>query len=794
MEKTRSQTQAKPQNGPAEGWEVEKTNPKAQIKPYNGPAAGWGAIKYVAVNLLKEKVPGTNYRTLFKQNQPEGFDCPGCAWPDREHASTFEFCENGVKAVAAEATSKRVGPAFFEANTVTALMQQSDYELEQHGRLTDPMVYDAKADKYVPISWNDAFQLIARHLKQLSSPHEASFYTSGRAGNEAAFLYQLFVRMYGTNNFPDCSNMCHEATSRGLPSTVGIGKGTVTLHDFEHADTLLIFGQNPATNHPRMLGELRECAKRGATIVSINPLRERGLERFADPQSVVEMVTMGSTKIASAFIQPKLGGDFALIKGVAKRTLELDDEAVEQGRERVLDVDFIHEHTSGFDDFAADLRMQDWQELVDESGVSRDDIEKLTRIYVNGKRVISTWGMGITQHKHSVQTIHMLSNLMMMRGNIGREGAGLCPVRGHSNVQGNRTVGIEEKPTPAFLDRLGKVFNFEPPREHGYDVVETVEEMIHGKVKVFIGLGGNFVMATPDTPRTFDAMRACNLTVHITTKLNRSHLVHGKDALILPTLGRTEIDMQNGVPQGVTVEDSMSMVHISYGMNKPASPNLMSETAIVAHIARATLGSDKVDWLGYASDYARIRDAIESVFDGFEDYNERIAKPGGFHLRVASRERDWKTDTGKANFIVHQVQKDTPIRRARAQHGEKLMTLMTTRSHDQYNTTIYALDDRYRGVFGQRRVVFINPEDMAMLGFKAGEWVDMTTVWDDGIERRANRFLLVEYDIPRGCIGAYYPETNPLVPLDSKGDVCNTPTSKSVPVLLHRSEEVELAA
>jgi len=774
---------------------MEKLKSKASIEPYHHAAGGWGAVKYVAINLIKEKVSGGNYRTLFKQNQPEGFDCPGCAWPDREHASTFEFCENGVKAVAAEATTKRVTPAFFEANTVAALMAQSDYELEQHGRLTDPMVYDAKSDKYVPISWDRAFQLIASHLNKLDNPDRAAFYTSGRAGNEAAFVYQLFVRMFGTNNFPDCSNMCHEATSRGLPATVGVGKGTVSLHDFEQADTLLIFGQNPATNHPRMLGELREASKRGAVIVSINPLRERGLERFTDPQSMLEMLTMSSTKIASTFIQPKLGGDFALIKGVAKRTLELDDDAVAQGNARVLDVDFIAEHTHGFDVFADDLRMQDWQELIDEAGVSREHIETLTRIYVNGKRVIATWGMGITQHKHSVQTVHMLSNLLMMRGNIGREGAGLCPVRGHSNVQGNRTVGIEEQPSQEFLDRLGKVFNFEPPREHGLDVVETVHEMLEGKVKVFIGLGGNFVMATPDTPRTFEALRSCDLTVHITTKLNRSHLVHGKDALILPTLGRTEIDVQNGVPQGVTVEDSMSMVHISYGMNKPASKNLMSETAIVANIAHATLGSGKVDWLGYASDYDRIRDAIESVLDGFENYNERIAKPGGFHLRVASREREWLTDTGKANFIAHKVQRDTPIRRAKQLHGERLMTLMTTRSHDQYNTTIYALDDRYRGVFGQRRVVFINPADIEMLGFKAGDWVDMSTVWDDGIERCAERFLIVAYDIPRGCIGAYYPETNPLVPLHSTGDICNTPTSKSIPVLLTRSrEELALAA
>lgn len=764
---------------------------KGKIEAYHHPAAGWGALKYVAINLFKERVSGGNYRTLFKQNQADGFDCPGCAWPDREHASTFEFCENGVKAVAAEATTKRVTPEFFSEHTVEELTKQTDYELEQHGRLTDPMVYDKLTDKYKPIGWDQAFALIAKNLNDLTSPDEASFYTSGRASNEAAFMYQLFVRMFGTNNFPDCSNMCHEATSRGLPKTVGVGKGTVTLDDFEVTDTIIIFGQNPATNHPRMLGELREAARRGATIVSVNPLRERGLERFSSPQHPLEMLTMGSTKIASTFVQPKLGGDFALIKGVAKYIVEQDDKTVENGTERVLDLDFIKEHTLGFEEFAADLRNESWPLLESESGVAREGIENLGRIYANGKRVIATWGMGITQHKNSVQTVQMLSNLMLMRGNIGREGAGLCPVRGHSNVQGDRTVGIEDKPSVEFLDRLGSVFNFEPPRGHGLDVVETVEHMIEGRVKVFIGLGGNFAMATPDTLRTFDGLRSCGLTVHITTKLNRSHLVHGADALILPTLGRTEIDAQAGVAQGVTVEDSMSMVHVSYGMNAPASKSLMSETAIVANIAHATLGDGKVDWLAYARDYAKIRDAIEKVIPGFDNYNERIKKPGGFHLRVASRERDWQTDTGKANFVVHPVQLDTPISRARKIHGERLMTLMTTRSHDQYNTTIYALDDRYRGVFGQRRVVFINPADIDMLGFKNGDWVDMSTVWDDNIERRADYFRLVEYDIPRGCIGAYYPETNPLVPLASVGDVCNTPTSKSIPVLLHRSSEPE---
>ncbi len=532
-----------------------------RIEPYTHPAAGWGALKQVAINLVKEKVAGGNYKPLFKQNQPDGFDCPGYAWPDREHASTFEFCENGVKAVAAEATSKRVTPAFFEEHTVTSLMSQSDYELEQHGRLTDPLVYDAKRDRYVPIEWDAAFELIAAHLNKLDDPDRAAFYTSGRASNEAAFLYQLFVRLYGTNNFPDCSNMCHEATSRGLPHTVGIGKGTVTLDDFEHTDTLLLFGQNPATNHPRMLGELRECAKRGATIVSINPLKERGFERFASPQHTLDMLSPKGVKISSVFIRPKVGGDFALIRGVAKRVIELDDTALANGGERVLDVDFIAEHTVGFAAFAADLRAESWDAIVTESGVPMEDILKLSDIYVKGRVVISTWGMGLTQHKNSVPTVQLLSNLMMMRGNIGRRGAGLCPVRGHSNVQGDRTVGIEEKPTQAFLDRLGAAYDFEPPREHGYDVVETIHAMFEGKVKVFIGLGGNFSIATPDTPRTWEAMRAYDLTVHIKTKLNRSHLVHGRDALILPTLGRTQIDLQNGVPQGVSVEDSMSMVH-----------------------------------------------------------------------------------------------------------------------------------------------------------------------------------------------------------------------------------------
>ncbi|WP_036666403.1 FdhF/YdeP family oxidoreductase [Paludibacterium yongneupense] len=757
---------------------------RPRIAPYPYPSGGWGALKQVAINLVREKVAGSKYKALFKQNQPDGFDCPGCAWPDRDHASTFEFCENGVKAVAAEATGRRAGPDFFAAHSVTELMEQSDHQLEQHGRLTDPLRYDAASDRYRPVAWDEAFALIARHIGGLDDPRRASYYTSGRTSNEAAFLFQLMVRRLGSNNFPDCSNMCHEPTSRGLPLTVGVGKGTVTLDDFEHCDTLLLFGQNPATNHPRMVGELRECSRRGATIVAINPLRERGLERFASPQHPLEMLTLGSSRIASVFFRPRPGGDLALIKGVAKRVLELDDAALAAGGERVLDTAFIAAHCTDFDAFAADLRSESWPMLVEESGVARDDIEELAAIYARGRAVIATWGMGLTQHKNAVQTIRLLSNLMMMRGNIGRRGAGLCPVRGHSNVQGDRTVGIEEKPDEAFLRRLGEVYDFTPPREHGLDVVATIEAMRRGDVKVFVGLGGNFAMATPDTPRTWEGLRACDLSVHIATKLNRSHLVHGREALILPTLGRTEIDLQDGVAQGVTVEDSMSMVHLSFGMNTPAGPNLRSEVAIVAGMAQAMLGADTVDWAGYARHYARIRDDIARVIDGFDDYNRRVAVPGGFHLPVAARERIWKTPSGKAQFLVQSIATDTPLHRARAAHGAKLLTLMTLRSHDQFNTTIYALDDRYRGVFGQRRGGFIHRDDLAMLGFAPGARVDIHGVAEDGIERVAVGFVLVEYDIPRGSLGAYYPETNVLVPLDSVADGANTPTYKSIPVLL----------
>jgi molybdopterin-dependent oxidoreductase alpha subunit len=756
-----------------------------KIEFYKGPAGGWSALRSVTNALLRQDIAVKGAKTLLSANQPDGFDCPGCAWPDRNHHSAFEFCENGAKAVAAEATARRAGPELFAQHTVRALAQQSDFWLEDQGRLTHPMVYDAATDRYVPIGWDAAFALVARHLNALPDPNQAIFYTSGRASNEAAFLYQLFVREYGTNNFPDCSNMCHEPSGSGMRPQIGVGKGTVTLEDFERADAIFIFGQNPGTNHPRMLGELRAAHKRGAQIVSFNPLRERGLERFADPQSKMEMATLGATPISTHYFQLRVGGDLAAVKGMMKHVLEQED-----AHGGVLDHAFITGHTTGFDALAADLRTEPWAVLEEESGLSQVQMRAAADVYIAAKSSIVCWGMGITQHLHSVATIQMLVNLLMLRGNLGRPGAGACPVRGHSNVQGDRTMGIWEKPPAALLDRLARVFGFEPPRADGVDTVEAIRHMLAGKGRVFFALGGNFAAATPDTYATWKALRQCDLTVHVTTKLNRSHVVHGKEALILPCLGRTEIDMQAGGAQGVTVEDSMSMVHISTGINPAASEHLLSEPAIVARLAAATLGGpgcrgSKTPWLWLVEDYSRIRDLIEQVFDDFKGFNIRVAVPGGFRLYNPASERVWATASGKAAFMAHAVPRDTPVHRARARQGDtRVFTLFTTRSHDQYNTTIYGMDDRYRGVFGQRRVVFIHAEDIRALGLKDGDWVDLHTVWDDGQERKAERFKLVAYDIPRGNLAAYYPETNPLVPLSSVAENAGTPTSKSIPVVL----------
>ncbi|KRD38953.1 CbbBc protein [Lysobacter sp. Root916] len=744
------------------------------IDHYDKPAGGWDALRSSWQALRDQQVVIKGAGTLLKANQPKGFDCPGCAWPDRNAHSTFEFCENGVKAVANEATSKRVTREFFAAHSVAELADMDDRALEAQGRLTEPMSYDPISDRYVPIAWEQAFARIAGALQGLDSANEAIFYTSGRTSNEAAFLYQLFVREYGTNNLPDCSNMCHEPSGVALTEQLGSGKGSVTLDDFERAEAIFVFGQNPGTNHPRMLGELRSAAKRGCRIVAFNPLRERGLERFADPQSPTEMLSGGSTRIASEYYQPRIGGDLAVATALAKQVVEAG--AVDQA--------FVHTYTRGYDAFADALRATPWPALERESGLSREQLEQAGRIYIDSRATILCWGMGITQHRRSVATIQMLANLLLLRGNIGKPGAGPCPVRGHSNVQGDRTMGIYEQPSARFLDKLGAAFGFAPPREHGYDTLAAIEAMRDGRGKVFFAMGGNFAAATPDTGLVYEALRNCALTVHVSTKLNRSHLVHGREALILPCLGRTEIDLQATGPQAVTVEDSMSMVHLSSGMNPPASPQLLSEPAIVARLAAATLPDSATPWLALVEDYDRIRERIAQVVDGFEDFNRRVRTPGGFHLRHPGREREFPTATGKAQFFVHALADADASAPA-------LLQLMTVRSHDQYNTTVYGLDDRYRGVHGLRRVCFIGREDLEALAYADGDLVDITSVWDDGRggieERRVEGFRLVEYDIPRGCLAAYFPETNPLVPLGSHAERARTPASKSIPVRLSRS-------
>ncbi len=766
-----------------------------KIEFYKYPAGGWGALRSVARQLLQHRIAAKGARTLLHANQPDGFDCPGCAWPDRQHTSSFEFCENGVKAVAAEATADRATPEVIAQRTVSEWANCSDHALENLGRLTHPLVYDASSDRYQAIAWDDAFTLIADHLSALPDPDQAIFYTSGRTSNEAAFLYQLFVREFGTNNFPDCSNMCHEPSGVGLKQSIGVGKGTVTLDDFEHADLIMIFGQNPGTNHPRMLGELRAASRRGARIMSFNPLRERGLERFADPQSPLEMATLGATSISTDYFQVQVGGDIAALTGLCKRLFELDDLARASGSPRVLDLEFIATHTDGFEAFEAQVRAESWETLTQESGLSLVQLHAAAEVYARANKVIACWGMGITQHEHGVAAVQMITNLLLMRGNLGRPGAGACPVRGHSNVQGDRTMGIYEKPAPAFLDRLGQVFGFEPPRHEGFDTIGAIEAMRDGRASVFFAMGGNFAAATPDTATTWAALRRCALTVHVATKFNRSHVVHGREALLLPCLGRTEVDEQAAGPQSVSVEDSMSMVHLSAGLNAPASTALLSEPMIVARLAEAALPRSQTPWRWLADDYDRIRDKIAEVFDEFKGFNEKVHHPGGFKLRNTAAERVWLTATGKARFMPHRVPRDTAVHRARrwsaarAEAGQAVVFALTTvRSHDQYNTTVYGLDDRYRGVFGQRRVVFIHADDLKQLRLKAGDWVDLHTVFDDGQARTAERFLLVEYDIPRGCIASYYPETNGLVPLSSHAIEARTPTSKSIPVILRRHD------
>ncbi len=759
---------------------------KPAIKPYTGAAGGWGSLEATTRYVIDSKQAFKNIRNLLRVNKSKGFDCPGCAWGD-DNTSTFSFCENGAKAVSWEATRKGIDAAFFAQHSVSTLYGQSDYFLEYQGRLTQPLRYDARTDRYAPVSWDDAFALIARHLRGLDHPDRLELYTSGRASNEASYLYQLFGRMFGTNNFPDCSNMCHEASGTGLKQSIGVGKGTIHLNDFEQADAIFVFGQNPGTNHPRMLHSLRHAADRGASIVTFNTLRERGLERFADPQNPLELLTPKSGRISSRYLQPNLGGDMAAVRGMVKALLETHRQQLAAGQPGLFDDAFIQAHTQGVEDYLAVVDATSWQHILRQSGLTEQQLREAADIYRRAERVICTWAMGVTQHKHSVAIVREIVNLQLLFGQLGKPGAGLCPVRGHSNVQGNRTMGIDEKPSAAMLDSLAAHFGFTPPRAPGHSTVEALEAMLRGEVKVLIALGGNLAAAAPDTARTEQAIRRCDLTVHIATKLNRSHLITGADALILPTLGRTERDMQATGSQYVTVEDSFSMVHASEGVNPPISDLQRSETAIVAGIADAVLGRDRLDWPRLAGDYNLIRDHIEATLPGFADFNRRCEQPGGFYLGNAAAGLRFNTPDGKAHFSAAALPETLFPQIA----GQTVpFTLQTLRSHDQYNTTIYGMDDRYRGVYGQRDVVFVNADDLADLGLADGDRVDIETLWHDGVSRRVSGFKAISYDIPRGNLAAYYPETNPLVPLSSFGDGTHTPTSKSVPVRLARSRVV----
>jgi molybdopterin-dependent oxidoreductase alpha subunit len=761
----------------------------AGIGEYEGAAAGWGALKAVADAVRGQMAVVKETHGLLTMNQPHGFDCPGCAWPDPKHTSSFEFCENGAKAVSWEATAKRTTPEFFAAHAVSELWEWSDFDLENEGRLTHPMVYDRASDRYRPISWDEAFAKIGAMLRQLPHPDMAEFYTSGRASNEAAFLYQLFAREYGTNNFPDCSNMCHEATSVGLPQSIGVGKGTVTLEDFDRCDAVFCIGHNPGTNHPRMLTTLREVAKRGVPIIVFNPLRERGLERFTSPQHPVEMLTMSSTPIASTYYQVKVGGDIAVLKGMMKCLVALDRKSLAEDGPGVLDRDFIKNHTTGIDELLADIDATSWDAIEEASGLSRSDIEFVGNIYAKAERAIINYGMGITQHRHGTGNVQQITNLLLLRGNIGREGAGISPLRGHSNVQGDRTVGITEIPSAALLDGLARVFGFEPPRNRGHNAIEAIEAIRDGRSKALVCLGGNLAVAMSDPEVTFKAMRSLDLAVHIATKLNRSHLLVAKQSFILPCLGRTEIDIQEMGRQSVTVEDSMSMVHASRGALKPASEHLRSEPKIIAGMALAAIPNTRVGWADLVADYGKIREAIEAVFPEFADFNARIKKPGGFRLYVAASEREWLTPTKKANFLVYSGLDEDP----RVANREAL-TLTTIRSHDQYNTTIYGLNDRYRGVTGRRDVVFVNERDLVSRGLKHGDLVDLSVVPDAGSKpggRVMRNLTAIAYNIAPGSIAAYYPEANVLVALNHYDVKSGTPSYKSTPVLLCASTNHE---
>jgi molybdopterin-dependent oxidoreductase alpha subunit len=748
---------------------------KAVSKVAGGLTAALAAARFAFGEM--GVVRGTH--TLLTLNQKDGIDCPGCAWPEPDgERSHFEFCEEGAKHVADEATRKRITPEFFSKWSVRDLAQQSDLWLNQQGRLTHPMVLREGATHYEPIDWASAFALIARELNSLASPDEAIFYTSGRTSNEAAFLYQLFVRQFGTNNLPDCSNMCHESSGTGMKETLGFGKGTVTLEDFDHCDGIFVIGQNPGSNHPRMLTTLMLAKRRGCKIVHINPLPETGLNHFKHPQEFLTWFGEG-TKLADLFLQVRVNGDVALLKGLMKEVLAAEENRPGQ----VLDQKFIAKYTTGFEEFRQALQAVPIDDIVEQSGINKSQIEEAARVFLDSERVIFCWAMGLTQHKNAVANIQEIVNLMLLRGQLGKTGAGLCPVRGHSNVQGDRTMGIWEQPSDDFLDKLGAEFNFAPPRKHGLDTVHAIQAMHDGSAKVFFAMGGNFLSATPDTEFTAAALQRCRLTAHVSTKLNRAHLITGRQALILPCLGRTEIDEQAGGPQFVTTENSMAVVEGWHGRLTPASEHLLSEPAIVAGLAKAVLGDrSRVDWDSLVSNYDRIRDHIEQVIPNFERYNERVRQPGGFYLPNPLRQLDFKTRDKLAHFTVH------PLPRIELLPGQFLM--MTMRSHDQFNTTIYGLDDRYRGIRNGRRVVFLNPDDMNSSGLNEGQTVDLVSHFE-GEERVARQFRVVPYSIPRGCAATYFPEANVLVPVRHFADKSHTPASKSVVISIRPKRRVD---
>lgn len=755
------------------------------------PAGGWGSVGDVTQALAGQHVVLKDTALLLKQNKPDGYACVSCAWAKPADPHPFEFCSSGARATAWETTSKAIGPDFFDRHTLTALESWSDHDLEDLGRLTVPLRYDPPSDKYRPVDWNVAFAEIGARLRAFERK-QVVFYASGRASLETSYMYQLLARMYGNNNLPDSSNMCHESTSVGLQKTIGVGVGTVGLNDFGHTDCILFFGQNVGVNSPRMLHQLQEARRRGVPIITFNPLRERGLVSFTNPQSPLEMLTKHETAISTQYHQLRPGGDTAAIMGMCKAIFALDDAAKESGEQRVIDVAFVQEHTHGFDAFERAVRACGWDAIERESGLPRAALEEAADVYCKAGAAMGVYGMGLTQHRNGVQNVTMMVNLLLLRGNIGKPGAGICPVRGHSNVQGQRTVGITEKPELAPLDKLKEQYGFEPPRDEGLTTVDACEAILKRELQAFIGLGGNFLRAVPETRLMEAAWRELPLTVQVATKLNRNHVIHGKAAYLLPCLGRIEIDRQRSGPQAVTVEDSTSCMHGSRGMAEPAAPGLLSEPAIVAGIAKATLDPNpRVDWDAWVADYGKVRDAIEATFpEIFHDFNARMWTPGGFRKPLAAAERIWKTDSGKAEFTTPDELPGNPD----LDGGEQVLRLFTIRSDGQFNTTIYNLDDRFRGVHGSRMVLFMAEADMARHGLAKGDRVALRTKADDGVERRVDGLQVVPYDVPPGCIAGYYPECNPLIPLWHHAKESKVPAAKSIDVLLERSAEASPVA